>query len=72
MPDLSTSPTSILSPFLARAVVREKEENENDNENSLIFSLQEMVQELPAALTKRTLLNITPGAPQDPVCHLFR
>lgn len=71
---VSTSPTCVLSPFLARAsaslVVQKKKKEENQNQ--LLFSLEEMVQEIPAALTKRKLLNIEPGAPQDPVCHLFR
>jgi hypothetical protein len=70
---VSTSPTCVLSPFLARASASvEKEKKKEENQNQLLFSLEEMVQEIPAALTKRKLLNIEPGAPQDPVCHLFR
>jgi hypothetical protein len=57
-----TSPTSVR----ASVVAQEK------NANRLLLSLDEMVQEIPAALTKRKLLKIEPGAPDDPVCHLFR
>jgi hypothetical protein len=63
--DLSSSPNSIRDlPALFTA--------RGDKGGDLVHSLAELVEELPLAVHKRKVNNIEPGAPNDPICLLFR
>ena len=67
--NFSTSPKSILA---ASFLNRPRADCRSEDDDNLILFMSDFVQELPRALYQRKIHNIEPGAPNDPLCLLFR